>query len=202
MKKIVIFVILIFITSLFVSAQQSLMLNTGKRLYVSAIKIDTTNILFYKNMKGKVKWVEMEDVFSWTREDSVEVLFYKPACTDVCFRIDQMRDYLHGKADGLEVKTTGAVITGFVVGASSGILFPVMGLTIISPVPPTINAMLFGVFRPKPEKNNIKDKYKDNIHYKEGYSGSIRRKRVISSIISGGTGLVLGIIARNVIWTN
>lgn len=193
----------ILILTLFIStigfSQQSLMLNSGKRIYITDIKPDTSGIIFYKNLKGKVKWIEMEDVFSWTREDSVEVIFYKPACEDVCFRIDQMRDYLHGKADGLERKTRGATVAGFVVGATSGVLLPAAGLTIISPLFPASNSIIIGLFNPKPEKNGIKEQYADNNHYKEGYTSSIKKKRIVNSIISGGAGLISGIIVVQIL---
>lgn len=195
MKKYFIFLILILFISPSIYSQQSLMLNSGKRIYISDIKPDTSEIVFYKNLKGKVKWIEMEEVFSWTREDSVEVIFYKPACEDVCFRIDQMRDYLHGRADGLERKTPYATVGGFVLGAASGVLLPAAGLTIISPLVPTANTLIIGAFNPKPPKNGIKEEYAQNSHYKEGYSSSIRKKRIVNSIIGGGAGLISGIIA-------
>lgn len=194
MKKTGIALVIIFFSIGNLFSQESLLLNSGKRILISDIKIDSTGVIFYKNFKGKVNWIEYEDVFSWTRSDSVEVIFYKPACIDVCFRIDQMRDYLHGQADGRMVNTYSANIIGYVVGAGSGIFMSALGLFIISPLPPAINSGLLGAFRPKAEKKDIAEKYKENMHYKEGFSNSLRKKRVVNSIISGASGLVSGIV--------
>jgi hypothetical protein len=199
MKKITFLSVIMLIALSSVFSQENLLLNNGKRILISEIKIDTSGIILYKNIEGNVKWIEFEEVFSWTRDDSVEVIFYKPACEDVCFRIDQMRDYLHGEADGNNVHTYGASIISFIAGAGSGILMPVAGLYILSPIPPAVNSGLWGAFRPNADKFEIPEKYKDNSHYKEGFTSSVRRKRVVNSLITGASGLVTGIVLITVL---
>ncbi len=189
MKNSILFIIIL-IFSLNVSAQESLLLTSGKRIYVKAVNLDSAAYVFYKMPNNKIKVIEREDVFSWTRADSVEVIFYKPACTDVCFKIDEMRDYLHGLADGNELKQPLAAGSGFAVGLASGIVTP----PIAAPVLPVLNSIGFGSFKPKIENFDIDKKYENNKHYAEGFTQSVRRKRVLSSLVGGGVGMIAGII--------
>ena len=189
------FILIAAVFSFTAQAQESLMLTSGKRIYVEAVNLDSAAYVFYKLDNGKIKAIEREDVFSWTRTDSVEVIFYKPACTDVCFQIDQMRDYLHGVADGKELKRPVPVIVGIAAGAAGGFLLP----GFISPVIPALDAIGFGIPQPKIENFNIDSRYENNTHYAEGYTESVRRKRVINSLIGGGIGLVAGIVGVSVL---
>ncbi len=175
-----------------VNAQQIILTKSGKKIEISDIKIDSSEFIYYKKPNGKVKWIETQDVFSWTRNDSVEVIFYKPDCEDVCFKISQMRDYLHGLADAKkEFKAPGALIIGFTVGATSGFLAPAY----LSPIAPAANSIIFGTTKPKDKNLKIKPDYLDNPHYLEGYKRGIRKKRTINSIVGGGVGLIAGILA-------
>jgi len=174
-------------------AQQSILLVSGKRIYVQDTKIDNSGLVLYKTFKGKIKAYEVDEVFSMIRKDSVEVIFYKPECEDVCFKVNQMRDYLHGLADGREVKMWGPMTGNFVLSAAAG----------ASPASPTFSVIVpvlfsggVGLVNPKIENLDIPLKYQENDHYIEGYRSSVKKKRIITSIIGGGAGLVVGIAAR------
>ena len=188
MKKLSILFIILSIYS-FTYGQQELLLLSGKRIIVKDTKIDSSGVILYKTMKGKVKGFEQEEVFSLTREDKVEVIFYKPDCKDVCFKITQMRDYINGLADGREQKCGIYMIGGAVIGLTSGVLVP----SFLSPVAPALTSVGVGIFKPKTEKLKIPEKYNENAHYIEGFQKSVRKKRVTNSIIGGGIGLVVGL---------
>ena len=178
------------------NAQQSLLLTNGKKINISELKLDSLNQILYKTPKGHIKMIEADEVFSWTREDSVEVIFYKPECSDVCFRIDQMKDYINGTADGRKHKAHWSTFAGFVTGTVSGMFLA----TYLTPVLPAGIAGLSGGIKPKEENLNIPKKYKNNKHYIEGYKKSLKQKRVINSIIGGGTGIIAGILIRSLLF--
>ena len=175
------------------NAQQHLLLTNGKQIEISELKLDSLNHIFYKTQNGKIKWLNTDEVFSWTREDSVEVIFYKPECTDVCFKIEQMKDYLKGTADGRKHEAELSTVSGFAVGTVSGLFLAAY----LTPILPAVTAGLNGAFKPKEEKLNIPEKYKDNLHYIEGYKKSVKQKRVINSIIGGSAGIIIGIFVRS-----
>jgi hypothetical protein len=188
-------VLALFTIGLSLTAQESILLNSGKRIYIQAINLDSAAFVFYKTQSGHIKALDKEEVFSWTRTDSVEVIFYQPACADVCFQIEQMRDYLHGVADAKELKRPIPVVVGSVAGGAAGAFI----MPILSPLVPTAVAAGYGIPRPKIEHFNIPEKYKDNPHYAEGYTSTVRRKRVINALIGGGIGLVAGITTMTIL---
>jgi len=185
----------LFTLSLSLSAQENILLNSGKRIYIQAINLDSAAYVFYKTPSGHIKALDKEEVFSWTRADSVEVIFYQPACEDVCFKINQMRDYLHGIADASEKKRPIPVVVGTIAGGAAGAFI----MPILSPLVPTAAAMGFGIPVPKIKHFDIPEKYKDNPHYAEGYTETVRRKRVINALIGGGIGLVGGIVTMTIL---
>ncbi len=198
-KKILLIGTALFLITNIINAQQSILTKSGKKIEISDIKIDSSEFIYYKKTNGKVKWIEAQDIFSWTRKDSVEVIFYKPDCEDVCFKISQMRDYLHGLADAKkEYKAPGALIIGFTVGAVSGFLTPAY----LSPVAPAANSIIFGATKPKEKDLKIKTDYIDNSHYLEGYKRGIRKKRTINSIVGGGVGVIVGILTAVLVSNN
>ena len=198
MKHLSLFILISLFTADISVGQRSILLNSGKRIYVSDTKIDSSGFLLYKNKRGKVKGFEINEVFLMTRDDGVEVIFYKPTCKDVCFKIDEMRYYLYGIADGREQKTPWAFIGGFAVGAGSGFLIP----SFLSPVGPAMTSLGIGLVNPKTKNLNIPEKYKNNNHYIEGYRKSFKKKRITRSLMGGGAGLIVGIAAALIVYKN
>jgi len=187
-RKIVFIVLLVLYFVSKIEAQESILLLSGNRVTIKDYRIDSSGVVLYKDKHERIHGFEQDEIFSVTRADSVEVILYQPACKDVCFRIDQMRDYLNGSADGKKEKTFWYGAGNFVVGATSGYLFP-----FLSPVVPAATSTLIGVVNPKIHKLNIPEQYKENQHYIEGYTKSVKRKRVMTSILGGAVGIVVGI---------
>jgi hypothetical protein len=182
----VLFICVIFVLKS--EAQQSILLMSGNRVIIKDYRIDSSGVVLYKDKRMKVHGLEIDDVFSVIRADSVEEILYKPVCKDVCFRINQMRDYLTGIADGKKEKTFWYGAGNFSVGcAASFFLAP-----FLVPVPVAGTSSVAGVISPKENKLRIPENYKENAYYKEGYVKSVKRKRIISSIIGGGSGILIG----------
>lgn len=190
-KLLPVFLSVIFIVDT-LSAQESLLLTSGKRIDIQAVNLDSAAYVFYKTPRGKIKALMREEVFSWTRSDSVEVIFYKPACEDVCFKTEQMRFYLNGIADAKERKYYAAFSAGLVSGGLSGVFIP----SILAPLAPAAVAGGFGLPRPKISSFEIEEKYRENRHYAEGYTQTVRKKRILNAIIGGGIGLIIGVITK------
>jgi hypothetical protein len=174
-------------------AQQEILMNSGEQRTAYEVKIDDQrNVLFYTDKKGKVKWEDLEDVFSLTRTDSVHIIFYKADCEDVCFKTHQMREYLNGYAAGEQESAFWPFIFGAATGSGFSYVLVNAGLSVLAPLPPAVNAMIFGSIRPKPENFEALDAYKDNEHYTEGYIQRIKRKRTVYSILGGAVGILGG----------
>jgi len=185
-------VIIISIICLFAfqtNAQQNILLLSGKRILVKDSRIDTSGVVLYKTASDKVKGIDISEVFSVTRADSVEVIVYKPECSDVCFKIDQMRDYLTGISDGKKFKDKWSLPIVLVVGGASGFFI----MPTLSPIVPALSCVGVALTGPKPQNMIFPDKYKDNQHYIQGYCSAVKKKRIRNGIIGGGIGLVLGI---------
>lgn len=198
MKKTLILMVLCVFSASIVFGQQEILMKSGRKITAYKVKLDDKQgIVFYKNKKGKIKWESMSDVFSLTREDSVHIIFYKPDCEDVCFKIDQMADFLNGFAAGKEESAIFPLITGVVVGGGSSFFIVKAGLSVLAPMPSVGNSILFGGIRPNPDNFDIPEKYKDNAHYKEGLVQSLKRKRATWSIIGGGIGIMTGVLGAN-----
>lgn len=173
--------------------QQKILMNSGEKKSAYEVKIDDKrNVLFYTDKKGKVKWEDLEDVFSLTREDSVHIIFYKADCEDVCFKTHQMREYLQAYAAGEQENAVWPFIFGVAAGSGFSYVLVNAGLSVLAPLPPAVNAMIFGSIRPKPENFEALDAYKDNEHYTEGYIQRVKRKRTIYSILGGAVGILGG----------
>ena len=174
-------------------AQQTILLNSGEKKTAYRTSIDDKqDILFYTDKKGAVKWEYLQDVFSLTREDSVHIIFYKPDCEDVCFRIHQMRDYLTGYADANNEPAWLPFTSGLITGGGFSFYFVSVGLSVLAPLPPAANALIFGGIRPNPDNFNIHPEMQDNAHYTEGFLNGLKRRRSRSSILGGAAGLIGG----------
>ncbi len=184
MNKASIFMVVLFFMQFYAYGQQKILMNSGEVKEAYGVKIDNKQgLLFYKNKKGHVKWELLSEVFSYQREDSVNVVFYKADCEDACFKTEQMRRYLEGYADGASEKTFGALGSGIIAGGLSGYYFTKIGLTIFVPLPPAVTAGAFGLFRPKAKNFSALDNYKDDPHYTEGYLQRVKRKRTFCNLL-------------------
>ncbi|MEA2043578.1 MAG: hypothetical protein U9N85_13635 [Bacteroidota bacterium] len=200
MNKILTFIVLLSFLSVAAWGQQEILMKSGKKITAYKVKIDDRQgTLFYKDKKGKVKWEQISDVFSLTREDEVHIIFYQPDCEDVCFKTDQMRDYLQGNAAADEKSMWFPLVSGIVFGSSSSFLLVRGGLSFLVPVPSAAYATLLGGIRPNEEKIDFPNKYQSNAHYKEGFVQGLRKRRAVYSILGGGIGIISGVFSANLV---
>ncbi len=199
MYKFIIFSLFIIFTGINSSeAQQNILLMNGKRIFINDSRVDSSGIILYKNKKNKVKYLEIADVFSMTRIDSVEVIFYKPSCSEECFKVEEMRAYLTGLAFGRDKKHFVILAGSFATGTVSGYFIP----SYLSFIPSLGFSLITGAINPKDKNLDIPEKYKENKHFILGYKKGIKKKRIICSIIGGASGIISGIVIRNIIIEN
>ena len=172
-----------------VSAQKTILLMSGNRIIPADLKVDSSGIILYKTFKGKVKSLEQDEVFSLTRADSVEVIFYKPGSEPEEFTVEEMRDYIIGMIDGKKKKVFFSFFGSFAVGFASGIFVP----NYLAPIPVVGFSMGTGLIKVKDKNIIVPEKYNGNKHYIEGYKKGITKKRVTRSILGGSIGLITGI---------
>jgi hypothetical protein len=189
----IIFILLFFLFSLQfgVVAQNYIWLNNGEKMKIGEFKITNTDIISYRNLKGKVKSVQSIDVFSIIDSSGNEQVIYIPDTSyqDV-FTVPEMRSFVQGRYDASQkFKSPLTTIGGIVVaGASSVVINPVY-VFLIS----TGYSSVIGLTKPSDKKLNIPTQFANNEHYKLGYQKEVKHKRIKNAIIGSGIGLIVGI---------
>lgn len=196
MKFISSFILIAFIFSFKVNAQNTLVLVNGKKIEIGEYKYGDT-YLTYKNTKGKLKSSYLNDIFSVQEKNGKEKIFYIPDSTEAkAFTIDQMRDFVNGSYDArTNYKTPWITTAGIVIGGSSAGLTAVGMSSLLVPVLPTFYSAGIGLVKVKKEKLDLPEKLKNNEYYLEGYMQRANHKRINHAILGSGVGLALGIAA-------
>jgi len=196
MKKIFNLILALFLSIFFANAQSTMFLVTGKKIEIKDFKADSSEYISYKNLKGKVKAINKQDVFSITENSGKETVFYVPNSADsTAFTINQMRDFVTGSYDArTNYKTPWLTSVGLVVGGGSVGLTAAGMSTLLVPVMPVAYTAGVGVFKKKKEKLKLPENLKSNEYYTAGYLQRVNRKRINHAII----GTLIGIAAGTV----
>lgn len=135
--------------------------------------------------------IENDRIFSVTNENGERLVYKYDSIKGDDFTIDEMRYFILGEQDAQRgFKARGAMIGGIIVGVASGITG-----SFLAPIPPFAYSMLVGI--PKVKVNR---KYCSNPEliqrdaYLMGYEEIGSKKRKIHSLISGFSGLVVGLV--------
>lgn len=172
-------------------AQNYIWLNNGEKMKIGEFKITNTDIISYRNLKGKAKSIESMDVFSIVDSSGNEQVIYVPDTSyqDV-FTVSEMRSFVQGRYDASQnFKSPLTTIGGIVVaGASSVVINPVY-VFLIS----TGYTSVVGLTKPNDKKLKIPTEFINNEHYKLGYKKEVKHKRIKNAIIGSGIGLIVGI---------
>jgi hypothetical protein len=192
MKRIVIVVILIvFSVQSNLFAQNYLWLTNGKKLKIGDYKIESPDIISYKNQKGKIKSIQSFDVFSVIESSGKENVIYLPDTSyQGAFTVPEMRSYVQGQYDaGLKFKSPLTTIGGFVLASGSSLFINPMYVFVLS----TGYCSAIGLTKASEKKLNIPAEFAQNEHYKLGYKKTVKHKRITNAIIGSGIGLIVGI---------
>lgn len=205
--------LLCFASTIVYSQTSTLWLLNGKKINVNKIQLLTNDgeyILQYNTLKGNDKYVDINDVYSYTKPDSAEVILYKyniELGNDL--EVGQMHSFLTGKADFKDkYKANWFLVGGVVTGASIGFIpsvqignIPSGGVTIpLSPLVPLAYIVFAG--NSTMSINKIKQKYPDlntDEYYLLGCQDEIQKKRFKKSAIGAGIGIVAGLVTSFII---
>jgi len=178
-----------------VSGQDTLVLTNGKHLTgVELLRIQD-DYLYYqtrKNDKEKIKQLSQDQVFAIYTSEGMQIVTYIYDTTGIPLDQTRMRDLL----DGMEhawgsYHNTLVPVIGFVVSGAAGATFGVpLGLIV-----PVVYPLVIAVRTPK-EKNlrNIPKDKNGNYEFVSGYKNVAKGKKVRSSVLSGGTGFLAGLL--------
>lgn len=179
-------------------AQNTMLLVNGKKIEIGEFKVDDSLFLAYRSKKGKIKSVDLRDIFSVREKKGNETIFYAPDNTDTeSFTINQMRDFVNGAYDArTNYKTPWVTTGGFIVGGGSAVAVTAVGLnSLLVPIFPALYSGGVGIIKVKKDKLNVPDNLKKNDYYMEGYTRVANHKRINNAIIGSGIGMALGIVA-------
>jgi hypothetical protein len=143
------FTLLIICFCQWVSAQDTILLTTGRKIIVSSIDLSDNTIAYRKiDKKDKLKTIEPYRVFSILYKDGTERIIYQPDSLDpLDFKVEDMRNYIKGMQDAQSLyKNNYIKITGAVIGAGSALL-GFYGL-----VGPPLYATVVGSYSPNVDK--------------------------------------------------
>ena len=177
--------LILFIVVQFVNiscAQDKVLLLSGEQK--NNIKIDSMSMeyLYYSNLKGKSKQVDM--VYSITRNQNDSIIYKQDSTLAYDLNAEQMNFFLKGEMDAIanyssKGNALGSIIIGGLSGAMSfwGIPIPVVYSLGINTINPSM-------------KNANKDLL-DNEYYVNGYKGKAKSKRLKNSLICGFSSFVV-----------
>jgi hypothetical protein len=179
-------------------SQDKILLMNGQELECN-ITDDSGISVYYevakRNGKVKKKEAHKSDIFSLTKKDSSEHVFYaRDTFLGDEYTIQEMRIFLAGEQDaraGYNARPT--AIVGFFLGAAAPILTQgsLIGSFLAPLAYPVI--MIFPTIKIRAENiSNMNHQYNDI--YAIGYEGVARSKKIISALGGSALGTVVGII--------
>jgi hypothetical protein len=133
-----------------VSAQDTLLLISGRKIVVSTIDLSGNTIAYRTPEKNKLKTIDPYRVFSIIYKDGQERIIYQPDSLDpIDFKVDEMRNFIKGEQDARSLyKNNSIKIIGVGLGAGSaflgfyGVVVPPLYATVIGSYSPNIEKRL------------------------------------------------------------
>jgi len=189
-KIIIVAALLIMVFQIDSIAQNYLWLANGKKLQIADYKIENPDLILYKNLKGKNKTIQTEEVFSINDNTGKEMVIYQPDTSfHDAFSIPEMKSFVMGQFDASQnYKSPWTTIGSIGVATVSSVFINPMYIFLIS----TGYCSCIGLTNPKDKKLNISLQFANDEHYKLGYKKAVKHKRIKNAIIGSGIGLIVG----------
>jgi hypothetical protein len=171
-------------------AQNTLLLNNGKKIAIGEYKIVSNDFISYKTLKDKFKSIETYEVFSIIEKEGHEIVIYKQdSLLQGSFDLMEMRAFVQGQSDAIQNFKSPFITAGgiAVAGISSVIINPVFVIPVSG-----VYCGIVGITKTSEKKMVIPENYKSNEHYLLGYKKECKHKRIKNAIIGSGIGLVVG----------
>jgi len=182
-------------------AQDTLYLFTGDKVIANKINTSDSIYLSYTSAKNKLKQISKSDIFEIMYANGSQTYLYAPE-NELEFTINEMHMYLKGKTDANQnYKNKAAFYGGLSVGIISPLVCPPLGISsTLMPLIPAGFLVINGLSEMNEQKFVITDQFKDNKHYKLGYTEMAKKKRFNTTLKGTGIGLALGITAALLIF--
>jgi hypothetical protein len=163
----------------------------GKKMLVNEFRIENSDNIHYKNLKNKVKSIEVVEVFAILDSSGKEILIYKADTSfKDAFTISEMRSFVQGQSDAIEkYKAPWTTIGGIAVSGAAAIIVNPVYLIAVSGVYCTG----IGLIPVREKKLNISQEFMNNEPYQLGYKKASKHKRIKNSIIGSAIGLAIGL---------
>jgi hypothetical protein len=201
MKKVKVLILIILMNQCILSVCQNIIWQTdGKKMQVNEFRIENPDYILYKNLKNKLKSIEITEVFAVIDSAGNETLIYKSDTSyKDAFTISEMRSFVQGQNDAIEkYKAPWTTIGGIAVsGAAAVIVNPVYLIAVSGAYCTGV-----GVIPVREKKLNIPAEFLNNEPYILGYKKASKHKRIKNSIIGSAIGLAIGLGTAAIINNN
>jgi hypothetical protein len=190
MKKGSLFLLLA-LSALSLSAQETITLLNGKVISASRVKIDDFSISYSKDTAGGFRRIDNYRVFSVTKSDGSETVVYRKDSEDsLDFTPEQMRLFIQGEQEADRYfKGYLNMGTAALVGAGAS-FFAIWGLLV-----PPLYSTVVGGFSPNMEKAKLSNPAMREIpEFCEGYQRKVRDRKIRQSFAAGMIGFAAGFV--------
>lgn len=191
--------VILFLSSTFVFAQDKILLLNGKEVSINSLNLekDSSTITFIDLKNKKNKSMKRSRIFSIQYGKGGENIFYKEDSASINHElsIEEMRMYIKGLQEAEKFKSPMSTIGGFVVGAGGSFL-GFYGL-----IPPAVFVTIVVNPAPNMEKQQVSDKeLLKNENFLIGYQRKSKSKKFTNAAIGGLSGFVIGFITLSIIY--
>ena len=194
--KIIPFLFFLTFLTYYSSAQDTLILNSGRTIIVKDVQIGGYQISYHRQTEGaKQKKINLEKVFSLKYHDGNEHVFYQPdSLEEDDFTPDQMRMYIRGEQDAMKYYKNNTNKIAALVSGGAVSYFGFYGI-----IGPAIYSTIVGAFSPDVEKQPFLDPALVHVEeYKDGFQRKVRDKKIKDSILYGLLGFAAGVVTYSV----
>jgi len=165
MKNLILLCLSILLTTFIAVSQDTLVLTNGKiKTNIEFLGVDSIYV-HYKNLKkdnNQATTITKELVYAVVKQENIQIITYLQNEDGTYILYDNMLEFLDGfMTSKRNYRNYPIFVTGFVVGASSGIFLP----TTITPIPPILFPGIIGAFKPDVTKNKHFPLYRADDYY-------------------------------------
>lgn len=193
--RILLVTLFLFPYSEIIFAQKKITLLNGKEINSDHVEIQETHLLYQKLTKkdsSDLKRIYLGNVFSITYLNGEERVLYKQdTLIGNDFSVEEMRMFITGEQEARQsYHNKLPFVAGFAFGVAGG-----MFLGVYSFIAPAVGSQIFALGYPNMKNQAVFEKSLiSNQAFVTGYQKRARQKKINSSLLGGGIGLVLTII--------
>lgn len=182
-------------------AQDTVLFMNGENMIINDYSIDnSTQLLNYKNDKGKTRELDLEGIFAIQKKDGTEsVIYYQDTLIENFLSIEEMRKVVDGQRIALnEFNSPGSIVVGALAGVTGSAIPSISVFWSFLPGAAAPAAFEFVQVSQKRIMKKYPDK-KDDIYFINGYQDAASKKRVSNAAKGALAGFCIGVASRIVL---